>query len=420
MSTVLVGVAGGIAAYKSCYLVRLLAAAGHDVRVVPTEAALRFVGRPTWEALSGHPVHTGVFDDVPGVEHVRLGEQADLVVVAPATADLLSRLVRGAADDLLTATILATRAPVLVAPAMHTAMWQNPATRENVATLRRRGIVVKDPAVGRLTGPDSGPGRLPEPDELAELAAFLLEAPQAARQLAAQDLSGRRVVISSGGTREALDPVRYLGNSSSGRMGHALAQLAAARGAQVTLVSAHVEVPDPSCVDSVQISSTEDLAQAMSDLAPGCDIVVMAVAAADFAPAASSPVKIKKHEGQDAVGAGTRIDLVQTPDVLASVSAHRRGGQVIVGFAAETASEREELLQLATAKLARKGCDLLVVNDVSAGKVFGKVDTDVTVVRQQGPGRRVMGSKILAANAVLDEARSLLAPAIGTADSAES
>ncbi|MCI1749406.1 MAG: bifunctional phosphopantothenoylcysteine decarboxylase/phosphopantothenate--cysteine ligase CoaBC [Acidipropionibacterium sp.] len=411
MSTVLVGVAGGIAAYKSCYLVRRLAAAGHQVRVVPTEAALNFVGRPTWEALSGHPVHTGVFDDVPGVEHVRLGGEADLVVVAPATADLLARVAAGRADDLLTATVLATRAPVLMAPAMHTAMWQNPATRDNVATLRRRGIVVKDPAVGRLTGPDSGPGRLPEPDELAELAEFLLECPGAAAQLAGQDLSGRRVVVTAGGTREALDPVRYLGNSSSGRMGRALALLAAARGADVTLVAAHVDVPAPSAIEQVAISSTEDLSAAMTELAPDADIVVMAVAAADFTPVSRSQLKIKKHEGADPIGARTRIDLTQTPDVLAAISAARRPGQVIVGFAAETAPDRDALLELAAAKLARKGCDLLAVNDVSAGKVFGMVDTDVTVVRQQGPGRRVMGSKMLAAQAILDEARSLLAPA---------
>ncbi|AZZ39462.1 bifunctional phosphopantothenoylcysteine decarboxylase/phosphopantothenate--cysteine ligase CoaBC [Acidipropionibacterium jensenii] len=414
MSTVVLGVGGGIAAYKACYLVRRLAEAGHRVHVIPTEAALQFVGRPTWEALSGNPVHTTVFDDVPGVEHVRLGEQADLVIVAPATADLVSRIAAGAADDLLTATILATRAPVLVAPAMHTAMWQNPATRDNVATLRRRGVVVKDPADGRLTGPDSGPGRLPEPDELAELAALLLADPGVVGSLADQDLTGRQVVISAGGTREALDPVRYLGNSSSGRMGTALAMLAAARGAEVTLVSAHLEVPVPSCLHQIPVSSTEDLSEVMGTLAPSADVIVMAVAAADFAPVSSAQVKIKKHEGSDAVGAGTRIDLVQTPDVLAALAASRRPGQVIVGFAAETAPDRAELLELAAAKLRRKGCDLLVVNDVSAGKVFGKVDTDVTVVRQQGPGRRVQGPKMMAAQAILDEVRSLLAPASGT------
>ena len=248
MATVVLGVGGGIAAYKSCYLVRRLKEAGHRVHVIPTRSALEFVGRPTWEALSGEQVHTGVFDDVPGVEHVRLAEQADLVVVAPATADLVARIAAGRGDDLLTTTILATRAPVLVAPAMHTGMWENPATVDNVATLRRRGLIVKDPASGRLTGPDSGPGRFPEPDELADLAALLLDDPAAGSAMAVQDLAGRRVVISAGGTREALDPVRYLGNSSSGRMGAALAADADARGADVTLVAAHLEVPVPSCV----------------------------------------------------------------------------------------------------------------------------------------------------------------------------
>lgn len=410
MSTVVLGVGGGIAAYKACWLVRRLKEAGHRVRVVPTEAALAFVGRPTWEALSGEPVHTGVFDDVPGVEHVRLAEEADLVMVAPATADLVARVAAGLGNDLLTTTILATRAPVVLAPAMHTAMWENPATRHNVEVLRRRGVVVKDPGVGRLTGPDSGPGRLPEPDELADLARFLLADPAAAAQLAGQDLAGRRVLVSAGGTREGLDPVRYLGNSSSGRMGAALAAVAAARGAQVTLVTAHMEVPVPSCVGDIPVSSTEDLAAVMERESASADVVVMAVAAADFAPASSATRKIKKHEGPDAVGDGLRIDLVQTPDVLAGLAAARRPGQVIVGFAAETSADRDDLLEVARAKLARKGCDLLVVNDVSGGRVFGKVDTDVTVIRQQGSGRRVMGSKTMAASAILDEARSLLAP----------
>lgn len=409
MATVVLGVGGGIAAYKSCYLVRRLKEAGHRVHVIPTRSALEFVGRPTWEALSGEQVHTAVFDDVPGVEHVRLAEQADLVLVAPATADLLARISAGRGDDLLTTTILATRATVLVAPAMHTGMWENPATADNVATLRRRGLVVKDPAAGRLTGPDSGPGRFPEPDELADLAALLLADPAAAAAMASQDLAGRRVVISAGGTREALDPVRYLGNSSSGRMGVALAADAAARGARVTLVTAHIDVPVPSCVQEVPISSTEDLDEAMRRQATGADIVVMAVAAADFAPVSVAGRKIKKHEGDRQTGM-LSLDLVQTPDVLAGLVASRTGSQVIVGFAAETAPDRDELLSLARAKLDRKGCDLLVVNDVSSGRVFGKVDTDVTVIRQQGSGRRVKGSKLMAAHAILTEARSLLAP----------
>lgn len=410
MATVVLGVGGGIAVYKSCYLVRRLKEAGHRVHVIPTRSALEFVGRPTWEALSGEQVHTGVFDDVPGVEHVRLAEQADLVVVAPATADLVARIAAGRGDDLLTTTILATRAPVLVAPAMHTGMWENPATVDNVATLRRRGLIVKDPASGRLTGPDSGPGRFPEPDELADLAALLLDDPAAGSAMAVQDLAGRRVVISAGGTREALDPVRYLGNSSSGRMGAALAADADARGADVTLVAAHLEVPVPSCVREVRVSSTEDLEAAMRREAAEADIVIMAAAAADFAPESVSDLKIKKHEGRSRVGDRMSLDLVQTPDVLAGLVAGRHRDQVIVGFAAETAPDRDELLALARAKLERKGCDLLAVNDVSSGRVFGKVDTDVTVIRQQGSGRRVRGSKMMAAHAILAEACSLLAP----------
>ena len=320
-----------------------------------------------------------------------MAERADVVVVAPATADLMARIAGGHADDLLTTTILATSAPVLLAPAMHTGMWQNPATVDNVATLRRHGIVVKDPASGRLTGRDSGPGRLPDPDEIAEFVELLLACPDAADAMCRRDLAGKRVVISLGGTREAIDPVRYLGNSSSGRMGKAIAQVAAARGADVHVVAAHVDVAIPSCVEVTRIDSTEDLAETMDDLAPHADVVIQAVAAADFAPVAAD-TKIKKHEGDSAVGATTSLELHQTP-----------------GFAAETAPDRAQLLELAQAKLARKGCDLLVVNDVSEGKVFGKVGTDVTVVHQQGPGRRVTGSKSQAAVAVLDEVHTLLA-----------
>ncbi|WP_130865466.1 bifunctional phosphopantothenoylcysteine decarboxylase/phosphopantothenate--cysteine ligase CoaBC [Acidipropionibacterium timonense] len=408
MSVVVLGVGGGIAAYKVCHVVRGLAEQGHEVHVVPTRAALEFVGRPTWEALSGHPVHTEVFDDVPSVEHVRLGERADLVLVAPATADLLARIAAGRGDDLLTTTILATTAPVVVAPAMHTAMWLNAATQDNVATLRRRGIVVKDPADGRLTGPDNGPGRLPEAAELVDLARTVLADPSCATAMASRDLAGRRLVVSAGGTREAIDPVRYLGNSSSGRMGLAIASQAADRGADVTLVAAHLEVPVPSGMRVVPVTSTEDLAAAMDAEAPTADAVVMAVAAADFAPEPAG-TKIKKHEGTDAVGDTMSLPLTQTPDVLARICAHPVPGRVVVGFAAETAPDRAELLDLAVAKLSRKGCDLLVVNDVSAGKVFGRADTDVTLVRQQGPGRRVIGSKSQAATAILDEIHSLLA-----------
>ena len=408
MSVVVLGIGGGIAAYKACLLSRLLSEAGHEVHVVPTRAALEFIGSPTWEALSGHPVHTEVFDDVPGVEHVRLAERADVVVVAPATADLMARIAGGHADDLLTATVLTTSAPVLLAPAMHTGMWHNAATVDNVATLRRHGIVVKDPASGRLTGRDSGPGRLPDPDEIAEFVDLLIAAPECASAMAQQDLAGKRIVVSLGGTREAIDPVRYLGNSSSGRMGRAIAQVAAARGADVHIVAAHTDVVMPSGVQITRIDSTEDLADAMDDLARQADVVIQAAAAADFAPVAAD-TKIKKHEGNNATGATMTLHLHQTPDVLARICSQSIQNRVVVGFAAETAPDHNQLLKLAQAKLARKGCDLLVVNDVSGGKVFGKVGTDVTVVHQQGPGRRITGSKSQAAVAILDEVRALLA-----------
>ena len=407
MSVVVLGVGGGIAAYKACLLLRLLSEAGHEVHVVPTRAALEFVGRPTWEALSGHPVHTEVFDDVASVEHVRLAERADIVVVAPTTADLMARIARGHADDLLTTTILATSAPVLLAPAMHTGMWHNAATVDNVATLRRHGIVVKDPASGRLTGRDSGPGRLPDPDEIAEFVDLLITAPECAAAMAQQDFAGRRVVVSLGGTREAIDPVRYLGNSSSGRMGRAIAQVAAARGADVHVVAAHADVAMPSDVQITRIDSTEDLAEVMNDLARQADVVIQAVAA-DFAPVAAD-TKIKKYEGDDATGTTMSLKLHQTPDVLARICSQSVQNRVVVGFAAETAPDRDQFLQLAQAKLARKGCDLVVVNDVSGGKVFGKVGTDVTMVHQQGPGRRITGSKSQAAVAILDEVHALLA-----------
>ncbi|MSS45469.1 bifunctional phosphopantothenoylcysteine decarboxylase/phosphopantothenate--cysteine ligase CoaBC [Cutibacterium sp. WCA-380-WT-3A] len=408
MSVVVLGVGGGIAAYKACLLSRLLSEAGHEVHVVPTQAALKFVGRPTWEALSGHPVHTEVFDDVPGVEHIRLAEHADIVVVAPATADLMARIAGGHADDLLTTTILATSAPVLLAPAMHTGMWRNAATVDNVATLRRHGIVVKNPASGRLTGRDSGPGRLPDPDEIAEFVDLLLAEPECVDAMTQQDLAGRRIVISLGGTREAIDPVRYLGNASSGRMGRAIAQVAAARGADVHIVAAHTDVPMPSGVQITHIDSTEDLATVMDDLARHADVVIQAVAAADFAPVAAE-TKIKKHEGDDATGATMTLHLHQTPDVLARICSQSVQNRVVVGFAAETTPDRDQLLTLAQAKLARKGCDLLVVNDVSGGKVFGTAGTDITMVHQQGPGRRITGSKSQAAVAILDEVFALLA-----------
>jgi phosphopantothenoylcysteine decarboxylase/phosphopantothenate--cysteine ligase len=356
------GVGGGIAAYKACEVLRRLTESGHDVRVVPTEAALRFVGAATFEALSGRPVHSGVFTDVPGVPHVRLGQVADLVVVAPATADLLARAAHGLADDLLTNTLLTTRAPVLMVPAMHTEMWEHPATRENVSLLRDRGVVVAVPASGRLTGADSGPGRLPEPAEIVELARLLLARPDALRY----DLRGRRVVVTAGGTREPLDPVRFLGNRSSGRQGYALARVAAQRGATVTLVAANTSALEaPAGVEVVPVGTAAQLRDAVLAAAKDADAVVMAAAVADFRPASPALYKIKKTDAGPAP-----VELAKNPDVLVELVAARREDQVIVGFAAETGDAASDVLSHARAKLARKGCDLLVVNAVGNGLAF--------------------------------------------------
>lgn len=403
---VVLGVAGGIAAYKSCEVVRRLRDHGITVDVVPTENALNFVGLATWQALSGRPVATDVWSNITDVPHVRLGQQADLVLVAPATADLLARAAQGRADDLLTNVLLTAHCPVVMFPAMHTEMWQHAATTANVATLRSRGVVVKAPASGRLTGADTGPGRLPEPHEVVDIALQLLEGGhEAAARAAAHDLAGRRVVISAGGTREHLDPVRFLGNSSSGLMGVALAREAALRGAEVTLVAAHVETELPSGVGVERVSSTQDLLETMTRLAPEADVVVMAAAPADFTPAQASDTKIKKNGD-----GGLDLDLVQTTDVLASLGRVKPAGQVLVGFAAETAPDREQLLELGRRKLQRKGCDLLVLNDVSGGKVFGLPSTQVTVLAAEGPLAEVTGTKSAAAAAIITAAADRLPP----------
>jgi phosphopantothenoylcysteine decarboxylase/phosphopantothenate--cysteine ligase len=378
---VILGVGGGISAYKACELLRRLTESGCEVRVIPTRDALRFVGEPTWAALSGRPATPDMWADVHEVPHVRLGQWADLVFVAPATADLMSRAAAGRSDDLLTAALLMARCPVVFAPAMHTEMWQHPATQANVALLRERGSLVIEPATGRLTGPDTGPGRLPEPAELAEVAFRVLD--RGAKALR-PDLAGRRVVISAGGTREELDPVRFLGNWSSGLQGYALARTAAARGAEVTLVSANVALDDPAGAKVVRVVSAVQLreamlsaaAQAAAPAAAGADAVVMAAAVADFRPATRNTSKIKK------TGAGPEpIELTENPDVLAELSAQRaHPGQVIVGFAAET----EDLLANGRAKLARKGCDLLVVNQVGGGLAFGTTDNQAVVLGADG------------------------------------
>ncbi|WP_199199562.1 bifunctional phosphopantothenoylcysteine decarboxylase/phosphopantothenate--cysteine ligase CoaBC [Amycolatopsis sp. CA-128772] len=364
---VVLGVGGGIAAYKACEVLRGLTESGHDVRVVPTEAALNFVGAATFEALSGHPVHTGVFTEVPEVQHVRVGKEADLVLVVPATANLLAKAAHGLADDLLTNTLLTARCPVAFFPAMHTEMWEHPATRANVALLRSRGMVVTEPDAGRLTGADTGKGRLANPAEIVDLAKLLLARPDALPR----DLEGVRVVISAGGTREPLDPVRYLGNRSSGKQGYALARVAAQRGADVTLVAAHtVALPDPAGAVVERVSTAEQLRQAVHAAARTADVVVMAAAVADFRPADRAEHKIKKSDDQpDPV-----ITLDRNADILAELVQNRRPGQVVVGFAAETGDEHGSVLDHARAKLKRKGADLLVVNAVGDGKAFGTED----------------------------------------------
>lgn len=384
---VIIGIGGGIAAYKAAMLLRLFSKAGHEVVAIPTEAALKFIGRPTLEALSGNPVSVDVFDRVPEVNHVRQAERADAVVIAPATADLMARLASGRADDLLSATVLTTYAPVILAPAMHTQMWEHPATRSNVKTLRSFGYHIIEPAVGRLTGPDSGIGRLPEPDDIFAQAQAILGWDVDETAPADVPLSGRRVLVTAGGTREDLDPVRFLGNRSSGKQGFALASAAKQLGASVHLIAAHVEVELPTGLDTVtRVSSARELREATLVAAQGADVVIMAAAVADFRPADYADFKIKKTDdpGQDPV-----IHLVRNPDILRELVEHRSanreaGPQLIVGFAAETGDESSSPLDYGRAKLARKGCDYLAVNTVSATQGFGTEVNTLTILSANG------------------------------------
>ena len=386
---IVLGVAGGIAAYKAAELLRALTEAGHSVRVIPTEGALHFVGAPTWEALSGQPVTTDVWTGADTVPHVRLGRQADLAIVAPATADLLARAAAGRADDLLTATLLTIRGPVLYAPAMHTEMWEHPATQANVATLRARGAIVLEPAVGRLTGPDTGKGRLPEPQAIAAVAHRLLT-----RGLQPPDLAGRHVVITAGGTREHLDPVRFIGNSSSGKQGYAFAATAIARGAKVTVIAANVALSEPAGADIIPVRSTVELRDATVAAAAGADAVVMAAAPADFRPVAYSESKIKKTDADP-----EPIALTRTPDIAAELGAHKQPGQLLVIFAAET----DNAIDNARGKLARKRADLVVVNDVAGGRVFGADTNSATVLGTDGSVTEIPpGAKDDLADAVWD------------------
>jgi phosphopantothenoylcysteine decarboxylase / phosphopantothenate---cysteine ligase len=393
---IVVGITGGIAAYKAVGVVRALVLAGHDVHVVATDAALRFVGRPTLEAISRNPVHSSLYEGVAEVRHVAIGQAADLIVVAPATANSIAKLATGLADDLLGNTILASTAPLVIAPAMHTEMWQNPATVQNIATLRDRGVTIVGPEVGQLTGKDAGPGRMSEPEQIVEAAL--------ARLAATQDLAGRRILVTAGGTREPLDPVRFIGNRSSGKQGVAIALAAAARGADVTLIAANLDVDVhsievPPSVDVQKVSTTLELEAAAVAAAPGADVVIMAAAVADYRPESIAESKIKKDQQGDTL----QLTLVRNPDILAGLSSNKRADQVVIGFAAETEPDDEKLLELGRAKIARKGCDYLVINRVGWTEGFATERNSVVVVdRAAAIVFKASGSKAEVADRLLD------------------
>ena len=404
---IVLGVTGGIAAYKAALLLRLMTEAGHEVHVVPTDSALKFVGKPTWEALSGRPVYNDTFEAVEDVNHVLQGRKADLVILAPATANSLAKAAAGLADDLLGNILLTATVPVVMAPAMHTEMWENPATQANVATLRSRGVHIIEPAVGRLTGADTGKGRFPDPEDLWAQTQHIVAQAQAGDQLA-----GKSVVISAGGTREALDPVRYLGNRSSGKQGVALANAAAAQGAHVTLIAGAMDIQAPTHpnITVVRIESTRELLDAVLKHAEHQDALIMAAAVADFRPVGVTNEKIKKADDASA----PTIVLEQTEDVLRTSVEQRAAGQplprVIVGFAAETGDETTSPLEYGRAKLQRKGCEILVVNEVGVGKVFGQDDNDVTILFANGREEiSVQGSKDVVAKAIIEQLAVALA-----------
>lgn len=392
---VVVGITGGIAAYKAVGVVRALVLEGHDVHVVATEAALRFVGKPTLEAISRNAVHTELYEGVAEVRHVAIGQAADLIVIAPATAHTLAKLATGLADDLLGNTVLASTAPLVIAPAMHTEMWANPATVANVETLRSRGVHLVGPAVGQLTGTDSGAGRMEEPATIvAEALAVHRRATGAKR-----DLEGLRVLVTAGGTREPLDPVRFVGNRSSGRQGVALALAAAARGASVTLLAANLDIEAPRGVTVVPVGTALELREAALSASAESDIVVMAAAVADYRPADVSESKIKKEQQGDRLV----LELVKNPDILAEIAAARTQGQLVVGFAAETEPDRDAMLALGRAKIARKGCDLLVLNRVGWTEGFQSDSNTVVVLDRAGDiVIEASGTKASVADRVLD------------------
>lgn len=387
---IVVGISGGIAAYKAVGVVREFVLAGHDVQVIATESALRFVGRPTLEAISRNPVHTDLFEGVAEVRHVAIGQSADLIVVAPATANTIAKLAAGLADDLLGNTILASRAPLLIAPAMHTEMWQHPATQANIALLRSRGVTVVGPDSGQLTGSDSGPGRMSEPAVIARAALAML---------GPRDLAGVRVLVTAGGTREPIDPVRFIGNRSSGRQGVALADAASARGATVTLIAANLEIPPGDAATVVSVSTTLELEAMVRAHAPEADVIIMAAAVADYRPASVADTKLKK----DQLGDTLTMTLVKNPDILAGIAAGKRVGQQVIGFAAEMEPDPTALLTLGRDKIARKGADYLVINRVGWNEVFGKIDNSVVMIDRAGDiVMEASGSKLSVANRILD------------------
>ena len=386
---VLVGITGGVAAYKAAEVIRGFVEAGHEVRAVPTPNALRFIGAATLEALTHNSVHSELYNEVQEVRHIELAKWADLVVIAPATASFLARTASGLADDLLGNIILATTAPLVIAPAMHTEMWQNQATIANVETLRSRGASVIDPAVGRLTGSDTGVGRLPDPEYIVQ---------SALSKVVAKDLAGKRVLIVAGGTREAIDPVRFIGNRSSGKQGIALAEEAVARGATVHLLAANFNYYSPE-VTIVNVSNTDELIRVLADLGTNFDFIVMPAAVSDFRVANPSATKVKKSD----IGATLELSLIENPDVISMLSTRVRAARPsakIVGFAAETANG-SELVQLAKGKLIRKGLDLIVANEVSDSLAFDQDSNEVVLV-SANVERAVSGSKRLIAKAIFD------------------
>ena len=389
---VIVGITGGIAAYKATSIIRLLTEAGHTVKVIPTQNALRFIGATTLEALSHNTVDADLYTDVESVKHVSLGQEADLIIVAPASAAFLGRFASGIADDLLGNTLLVTKAPVVVAPAMHSEMWLNAATVQNVKTLIERGVRVLEPTVGRLTGDDSGIGRLPEPEQIVEFALS---------QMSKQDLSGKKFLITAGGTREEIDPVRFVGNKSSGKQGIAIALEAARRGASVTLIAANIDRIPAEIKNVFQVENAHQMNEILNEQLANHDILVMAAAVADFKVLNPSSNKLKRSE----IGDRFQLELVANEDILKNAVDRihsEKLGVLSVGFAAETATDSKHLEELAKQKLANKGCDLIVANSVANGAVFEADANDVLILTQSGRSVAAKGSKRLVAAELLD------------------